>query len=60
LSGALITGVMCEYLGLIVDDTSVKKFELLVGGASSADEADQWAKNVVIKIGETTPANSRD
>jgi hypothetical protein len=54
------TEYMCEYLGLIVDDTSVKKFELLVGGVESGAEGDQWAKNVVVKIGKTTLANIRD
>jgi hypothetical protein len=54
------TEYMCEYIGLIVDDTSVKKFELLVGGIESSAEADQWAKNVVVKIGKTTLANIRD
>jgi flavodoxin len=51
---------MCEYLGLIIDDTSVKKFELLVSGVESSVEADQWAKKVVAKIGKTTLANFRD
>jgi hypothetical protein len=54
------TEYMCEYIGLILDDTSMKKFELLVGGANSADEADQWAKNVAVKIGKTTPGNIRN
>ncbi len=54
------TEYMCEYIGLILDDTSVKKFELLVSGVDTSTEADQWAKNVVVKIGRTTPDNIRN
>lgn len=58
-TGPDVVEYMCEYLGLIIDNTSVKQFELLVGGAESRDEADQWAKNVAVKIGKTTLANFR-
>jgi hypothetical protein len=51
---------MCEYLGLIIDDTSMKKFELLVSGVKTSEEADQWAKKIIEKIGKTTLANIRD
>jgi hypothetical protein len=51
---------LCEYIGLIIDDTSVKKFEMLVSGVKTSAEADQWANNVVEKIEKTTPANLRD
>jgi hypothetical protein len=50
----------CAYLGLIIDDTSVKKFELLVSGVKTSEEADQWAKKIIEKIGKTTLANFRD
>ena len=51
---------ICEYPGLIIDGTSVKKFEMLVSGVKTSAEADQWANSVVGKIEKTTLANLRD
>lgn len=59
-SGADAIAYQCEYLGLIIDDTTVKKFELLAGGVKTSAEADQWAKMVAEKIGKTTLANFKD
>ncbi len=44
-----------EYLGALVGDTTIKKFNLLVYGAKSAEEADQWANACAEKIEKTAP-----
>jgi hypothetical protein len=46
-----------DYLGLIMDDHSIKKFELSVSGVESRTEVDQWAKKVVEKVEKTTLSN---
>ncbi len=46
-----------EYLGVLAGQTTIKKFKLLVSGAKSADEADQWARACAEKIEKTAPAD---
>lgn len=46
-----------EYLGVLVGDTTIKKFKLIVSGAKSAEEADQWAKACAERIEKTPPAD---
>lgn len=50
----------CVYLGLIVDDQSIKKFQLSVSGVETRAEADQWAEKVAEKIGKTGLNNFGD
>jgi hypothetical protein len=50
----------CVYLGLIVDDQFIKKFQLSVSGVETRAEADQWAEKVAEKIGKTGLNNFGD
>lgn len=50
----------CEYLGLIIGDSSIKKFKLSVSGAKTSAEADQWAARVAEKVAQTDLSNITD
>jgi hypothetical protein len=45
-----------EYYGLIVGDTTIKKFHLTVCGVKTSEEANQWAVLCADKIAETPVA----
>lgn len=47
----------CIYLGLLIDNLSIKQFKLSVSGVETAAEADQWAEKAVEKISRTGLAN---
>lgn len=51
---------LCNYLGVIVGNQSIKKFNLSVTGVDTADEADTWAKKAIEKIMKTGLSNLGD
>ncbi|MBV5329546.1 MAG: hypothetical protein JZU65_18285 [Chlorobium sp.] len=50
----------CVYLGLMVDDLSIKQFKLSVSGVETLAEADQWAEKTAEKISRTGLADLSD
>ena len=47
----------CQYLGLLTENNTVKKFEMTVSGLENWTEADQWANQVAEKMSRTAPGN---
>jgi hypothetical protein len=43
----------CVYLGLIIDDRAIKKFNLSVSGVETREAADQWAGKAVARVEKT-------
>jgi len=44
-----------QYLGLIIGNSVIKKFKLVVSGAKTPEEADLWAKACAEQIEKTSP-----
>jgi hypothetical protein len=50
----------CVYLGLIIDDRAIKKFNLSVSGVETREAADQWAGKAAARVEKTSVDNLED
>ncbi len=48
---------VCQYFGLTLSDTTVKRFKLSVNGVSIPSDADRWAATVAEKVAKTGVAD---